>query len=420
MNIVQFIFEGLAIAYKAIVANILRSLLTMVGVSVGILIITGLISLVNSMQSSITSNLESLGNTTIFVHNWPWKDNSQDWFKYFNRPKASFADFQRLDKYLTDVDAVCYSVTANGKTVKADGKSVEGVTVNAVTGDYDKLGTLEFEYGRYFSDIELRSGSAVGILGANIAKGLFPDKDPVGKYFRIKGTKIKVIGVREAQGSPLFGSGGEDERVIIPYKLASKVMPLKRRGVDKVIIIKASDYDRLPWVEQETIGIMRASRKLKPAAENNFSINKQELLMKQIGGVFSGLRMGGIIISLFSVIIGGIGIANIMYISVRERTKEIGIQKSLGATRSFILYQFLTESVLICVLGGLIGLGMLYLVTQGIQYAIDMNDIAMTVTISMDDAFFGIGLAVAIGLVSGLVPAWVAARVDPVIAIRHS
>ncbi|MEM8899786.1 MAG: ABC transporter permease [Bacteroidota bacterium] len=418
MNIFQFFSEGLQFAWGAITSNRTRALLTMLGVATGIFAISSILTLVSSMKSSITENLSSLGNTTLFVHNWPWTDNGEDWYQYVNRPKMSFRDFQKLKQGLDEVEAVGYSVTVGGQEAKYGALGVSRVEAVGITDQMERFGGFNLSAGRAFSPVEYQMGPYNCIIGYEIKEGLFPEEEAVGKYIRFGGKKWLVIGVKEKVGVPL--GGPDDDDISVPYKSLKRAFNLESRRVDKLVMIKLSNYEQMEYVESEITGIMRASRGLKPGTKDNFSINKQESIMNAINGFFGVLEIGGVIVSLFSVLIGGFSIGNIMYISVRERTNEIGIQKSLGATKSFILYQFMTESVIICLLGGVMGLIGVYGVTTFVQWLITSNELPFNVFITMKDIGVAMGLAAVIGLVSGFLPSWIASVVDPVIAIRHS
>ena len=422
MNAYQFIIEGLKIAIGAIFANRLRAFLTMLGVAAGIFAIVSILTMVNSMQVALTQNISTLGNTTVFVHHFPWAEGRNDWFKFLNRPKVSFNDFQKLKQNLQKVNGVMYSVTMRGQTVKAEGLAVAGVEVNGITEDLPKLVDVSFLAGRLISDVEFHLGSPVCLIGYNIAEALFNDPEKaVGQFIRVKGKRLRVIGVGEKAGANLmFGAASEDDKIYIPYRVFPKIYSLTSRASEKVVMIKASSYEDLEYVENEIIGIIRAARGLRPQVENNFAINKQEAIMNQFDKFFGYLEKGGWVISIFSILIGGFSIGNIMYISVKERTKEIGIQKALGSTRSFILYQFITEAVLVCVLGGLIGLGLVFLLGLLAEAVLASMNLPMGVSFAFSDILIGIGLSAFIGLVSGFIPAGIAASLDPVEAIRQA
>ncbi|MEO1452060.1 MAG: ABC transporter permease, partial [Bacteroidota bacterium] len=329
----------------------------MLGVATGIFAITGILTMVNSLQKSATESVANLGNTTIFVHHWPWAEGNNEWYKFIGRPKVSYRDFQKLKQNLTRVRGVSYEVSLRNQSIRAEGLSMSNLEVLGITHDAGEIKDMNFEDGRYFTEVESHLGSPVCIVGFNVAENLFPDSRAVGQYMRVRGKRMRVIGVQEKKGAGLFpGMPSEDDRVYIPYRQLSSTMNTEKRSIEKVITVKAERYEELELVESDIIGLMRSARGLKPKIENNFAINKQEALMNRFESFFGYLKTGGWVISIFSILIGGFSIGNIMYISVRERTSEIGVQKALGSTGPFILYQFVSEAIYICLLGGVIGL----------------------------------------------------------------
>lgn len=418
MNILTFILEGFKLAWQAINGKRTRTFLTTLGVATGIFTISGILTLVNSMQSSVTENLSALGNTTLMVHHWPWKDNSDDWYRYFNRPKVSYRDFDRLSRDLDNVEGVAYVVTANRQSARRKGREMSNISLVGVTADLPLISDLEFSEGRFFSEMEHHLGSGVCVIGYNLGENLFPGQNPIGKDIRVGSKQMIVVGLIEKQGATMFG-GSDDDKVYVPYKTLARMVNMNQRSVDKMISIKASSRELLDEVEAETIGIIRAARGLKPKVEDNFAINKQESLMAQVDQIFGILESGGLVISLFSVLIAAFSIGMIMYISVKERTKEIGIQKALGATKGFILFQFLIEALLICIGGGLVGLFGVFLLGEVITFFLTRADIALTIALDTGNILMGLGLSLSIGLLAGIFPAGIAASVDPVIAIRE-
>ncbi|MDX1909375.1 MAG: ABC transporter permease [Bacteroidia bacterium] len=421
MNPIQFLTEGIRIAVGAIRSNRLRSILTMLGVATGIFAIVGILTMVNSMQTSVTESVASLGNTTIFVHHWPWAEGGNEWYKFINRPKVSYRDYQKLKQNLSAVRGVCYQVTVPGQTIKASGRSVSNIQVVGTTHDIIRVSDIDLSNGRFFSEVESRRGASICVIGHNIATNLFPNSDPIGQHLVAGGKRLEVVGVQTRQGAPLFpGPPSEDDRMYIPYAVLPAMFNQNIRSLDKLIIIKANTYEDVPLIESEIVGNMRAVRGLKAGTDNNFAINKQEMLMNSFARFFGFLKTGGWVISIFSILIGGFSIGNIMYICVRERTNEIGVQKALGATRGFILYQFVVESVLICLSGGLVGMGVVVLLGLLVQGIMSAAGLPFTVSIAPGDMVLGLTLSVGTGLVSGIIPASMAASTDPVTAIRHA
>lgn len=416
MKFISFFREGINFAVDALTSYKSRTILTILGVAIGVFVITGIRTMINSMEHSITKNLETLGNTTIFVHNWPWKDVGDDFYKYWGRPKVSYQDYQKVSDNLKYIDGSYYQVTFGGQTIKREGKSISPVSVFGVTSDYETIVEWTLVDGRPISQAEFFRAGQVCILGYNLYKGLFEGKNALGETIRIRGKRLTVVGVAEKQGS-LFGPS-VDDGIFVPYKTAAVMYNLNNRGVDKVMAVKASSVKRIDYVESELIGIMRSSRGLRPTAEDNFSINKQEMLMNQINGLFGTLRGVGLVISTFAVLVGLVSIGLIMFISVRERTRQIGIQKSLGASKSFILYQFLSEAVIICLLGGVLGLLMVYGLMEFVDYLVQKNELPLDIQLTRNEITFGSVISLVMGLLAGIIPAYVASSVDPVIALR--
>ena len=417
MRFDQVLIEGSAFAFKSLRAHRLRTLLTMLGMSIGIFTITLVYTLVDSLEYSITKNLAGLGSNVLFVHNFPWADSGEDWVTYMNRPLVSYNDFKVLKSELSHADAVAFEASVGNQVIKYKGRSVSPVEVKAITEDYIRINDLKMFSGRYFSGIEMKSGRAVCILGYNVAMELFGSADCIGRDIRFRGRKIRVIGVVEKQGAPFFGQS-LDDRLFVPYVYVSRVFNINSRSIQKVISVKADRYENLDLVEQETIGLVRKARGLRPTVEDNFSINKQEMLMNTAGVIFDKIGQAGFIIGVFSLLVGGVGIAIIMYTAVKERTFEIGLQKSMGATKLYILFQFLLEAVLICMIGAGIGIFFLTLVVLIAPYGLKRMDVQMEILLTVENILWGCLWAFLIGIASGFVPAFLASRLNPVNAMR--
>lgn len=415
----HFFFEALKLSWKAILSHRLRTLLTMLGISIGIFSITMIFTLVNTLQYSVTLNLSSLGSTILYVHNWPWKDNSEDWFKYFNRPKVSLADYEKLNNELKYTSAINFSYIKNASTVKYLKKTAEGTQIVGCTYDFIFVNNFEIEKGRFLSGFEISGARKVCVLGNQVAKNFFDKSiNPIGEEIIIRGKKFKVVGVVAPQGDMNIFGPSIDYQVIIPYTTFANTFDVTKRSVDRLITVKAENPEKVYEVENQIVGLLRAKRGLKPSQEDNFSINKQEALMNQFDQIFGSLNIGGTVISLFSLLVGGFGIANIMFVSVKERTVEIGIQKALGSTQFFILQQFLLEAIILCVIGGLMGIFFLLGVSGILQWLIYMADLKFVMTIKWQDILLGIGLSAMIGILSGFLPAYTASKLDPVEAMR--
>lgn len=411
--IIRLIRESFRFAWDAIRQNKMRTSLSLLGITIGIFIIIAVFTGVDTMRNKIQSNVDKLGSNTLFVQKWPWifADNFP-WWKYVNRPEPSLRDYESLKNRMETTRGVCYEVSANNRTLKYRSVSVEGASLQAVSNEYDKVWNLEFEDGRYFTDSESRLGSPVCMIGAEVAEGLFGNDDPVGKQIKTMGRRMTVIGVFKKEGQDMLGMS-HDKNIIIPLNFAKNIFDVNGDRYDQQITVRGRDNIALEEVEAELRGQMRAIRKIKPGQDEDFSLNKTTMLSNQLDMMFSAINWGGWIIGGFSILVGGFGIANIMFVSVKERTNIIGIQKSLGAKNYFILLQFVFEAVILCLLGGLGGLLLVYIGTLIATHLFDVE-----VFLYMSNIILGIGVSVIIGLISGFWPAYSASRLDPVEAIR--
>ena len=412
MKVFLLIFESFRFAMNALRENILRTVLSLLGVTVGIFSIIGVYTMVDSLESNIKGSLSSIGTNVIYVQKWPWFFGGGDypWWKYFRRPEPKYEEFKYLRDNLENAQAVSMIDFAGGVSCKKGNNSIEALC-QGVTYDFTEITEVPIINGRYFAPQEVESGRSVGILGADIADALFPDSDPIGQTFKMKGQNITVIGVQERKGKQIADFGGEpDQKVFIPFLSHKRIFSSGEPYGD--IVLKGFDNDEgLFELEGEVTGLMRTKRGLRPAEEDSFALNRPEAAAAALGELFSVIGGAGTIIGLFSLLIGGFGIANIMFVSVKERTNIVGIQKSLGAKNSFILYQFLFESIFLCLIGGLCGILLVYLLSF-----LPLG--SLNIVLTSKNILKGLVISSAIGLISGILPAWQAARLDPVIAIR--
>lgn len=418
MRQLALVLEGMRIAMGSLIGNRMRTGLTMLGVSIGIFAITIIFTLVNSLTYSLNRNLSELGNTVLFVFHFPWSnDGMSNWQKYMTRPMVNYNEYLRLKKGLTHVDGVAFEARTSRQSLRSKLVELSPVPVRSVTQDYFTINSLEFEAGRPFNEVENDGGRAVVVIGHNVAQALFPETNPIDKEVELKGKKLRVVGVTALAGSNMFGSS-PDDMALIPYTLGARIYDMRSPKVEKIIAVKVASAAYIDRVENDIIGLMRSARGMRPRTENNFEINRPEMLIKMFSSATDYLRIGGIFISFFSIVVGGFGIGNIMFSTVKERTFEIGVQKALGATSRFILFQFLFESVLLCFFGGLLGLLLNYGVTVLLQYAIEAAGAGFTMVTSWSSLGLGVLISVVIGLVSGYIPARLAAKMDPVESMR--
>jgi putative ABC transport system permease protein len=412
MRFLRQLYESLRFAVQALSSNILRTMLSLLGVTVGIFAIIGVLTIVDSLERSIKQSLAEIGDNVIYVQKWPWIFGGEfQWWKYFQWPETSYNDYRFLADRLEGAEAVVAMDFKGRQTVKNGNNSMDAL-IQGVTLDYDKVSEVKINVGRYFTAQEDEAGRNVAIIGSDISETLFPsDPDPVGKVFKVRGLKYVVVGVQQKKGKGLFDiAGNPDTKVIVPYLSFAAVFQGREPSVD--IVAKGRPGDAgLVELEAEITGLLRTKRGLRPSQPSNFSINRPEAATNAVSSLFAVITFGGAIIGLFSMIVGGLGIANIMFVSVKERTSLIGIQKSLGAKNYVILTQFLFEALFLSLIGGLFGIGLVYLLSFAQLGSLDIILSAKNITLGLFIASFT-------GIISGIIPAFIASRLDPVEAIR--
>ena len=415
MLVVRLIMESIRFAINALRMNILRTVLSLLGVTIGIFAIIAVLTLVDSLENSIHKSLDFLGSDNINVEKWPYGlgGGPYPWWKYFQRPYPDYNDFRFLEKNLQNAAGITIISTRGNSIIKNGNNSSDGVNLVGTTFGYKDVFELQVETGRYFTQQEVDNANNVLILGARLKKELFPFGSPLGKEVKIKGLKYTVIGTIKEEGESMLGMPSSDDNVLLPYNSFKKfVFVGRRRGNSSTISVKGRKTDvGLEKLEGELQGLMRGRRGLKPKQEDDFALNRPEAIANFIGKTFDVLSIAGWVIGSFSMLVGGFGIANIMFVSVRERTNIIGIQKSLGAKNYFILYQFLFESVFLSILGGLIGMFFVFLLTF-----LDLGSLELVM--STKNILLGVSVSGLIGVLAGVIPAGMASRMDPVIAIR--
>jgi len=407
--------ESFLFAFDALRQNRLRTLLSLLGVTIGIFTIIGVYSAVDTLRDNLQKSVDKLGNNSVYIQKWPWvSDGEYPWWKYMQRPVPKLRDFAELSRRSQSAQAIAYEIYIDSRTIKYKSNTVDGAEIGAVTQDHNKVWNFDFADGRYFTEIESRTGAPVAIVGYDIAKNLFPDGTAVGKQIKIMGRYVTIIGVFAKEGNDMLGNS-DDKQVLVPLNFAHNIIDIQNEKYNPQIVVRGKDGVPLPEVEGELKGLMRSIRSISPGQDDNFALNEVTMLSNQLDILFNVVNVAGFIIGLFSILVGGFGIANIMFVSVKERTNIIGIQKSLGAKNYFILLQFLIEAVILCLMGGLIGLAMVFLGTLIVKWLADV-----TVVLYLRNILKGIGWSVGIGMVAGLLPAWFASRLDPVEAIRSN
>lgn len=412
MLFTRLLKESIFFAIHALIVNKLRTILSLLGITIGIFAIISVFTVLDALEKNLRDSITSLGNNVVFVQKWPWEFGSEyAWWKYLNRPQPSVDELNDINKRCVSAQAAAYMLSLR-KTIQFENNSIENVEVIAVSQDFDKVKNFEIANGRYFSENESSSGKNIAIIGDAVANALFGPFDPIGKYIKVFGRKIMVIGVFKREGESILG-GNIDTQVIIPINFARNMIDIKNDNMNPSLLVKAKPGISNDQLIDELTGIMRSIRKLKPLAENNFALNQISIISKQFDSMFGVIGTVGWIIGGFSILVGGFGIANIMFVSVKERTAIIGIQKSIGAKNYFILFQFLSESVILSLIGGIIGLIIIYIGTFFVE-----DLFGMEATLTKSNVILGLTISILIGIISGFIPSYSASQLDPVEAMR--
>lgn len=408
--------ESISFAFHALRVNRLRTLLSLLGITIGIFAIIAVFTAVDSMEYKVRSSVQSLGENVIYIEKWPWAPEDgveYEWWEYMNRPVAQVSEAEELARRLTLSEAVVFTARLR-KTVNYKTSFVENAQVQAAMYPYDRVKTFNISTGRYFTEQETEAGKSVCIIGDNIRKALFNLEDPLGTDIKVFGLKVTVVGVFDPEGESLLGNS-MDSQILMPLEFIRNIADVRKEELSPNIMVKALPGVAVADLKDEVKGIMRSIRRLKPTEDENFTLNEVSILSSGLEQMFGIIGTAGWIIGAFSILVGGFGIANIMFVSVRERTGQIGIQKALGAKNWFILTQFLTESIVLCIIGGVLGLVLVWGGTAIASSALDFD-----FTLKASNIVLGLTISVLIGIISGFIPSYSASQLDPVEAIRSS
>lgn len=410
----EIVGSSFKMALQELWKNKLRTFLSLFGITIGIFCIIGVLATVNSLEQNIQNEVKSLGTNTIYVDKWDYTAGGgpdYPWWKYVNRPVPKYHELKQLKERTPGAKFAAFKIDVEDNVDYEDNR-LSNVNIYGITEEFREIQPIDVEFGRYLSDAEFSQGSAVTVIGNEIAEKLFgiPER-ATGKIISCRGKKLVVVGVIKKQGKTMIGGWQFDQSVVTAYRFARNIMDEKK--ADPLILVQGQDNMSSKALKDDLTGTMRALHKLPPTKEDDFSLNDVNDFSDAISSAFVSLNMGGWAIAALSLIVGMFGVANIMFVSVRERTSQIGLKKAVGAKNRVILAEFLLESAFLCIIGGLIGLTLVFLLTQLLTQALNFP-----VFISTSNMALAIVICIIVGILAGFIPARQAARMDPVVAIR--
>jgi putative ABC transport system permease protein len=416
MLLLKLLRESFVFAYGSVMVNKLRTLLSLLGITIGIFAIISVFTIVDSLERNIRESISVLGDDVIYVDKWPWTFNEDyPWWVYMRRPSPDIREYEEIQRRSLLAGWASFSFSTRGQ-VRYGSTYLNNTALWANSHDFHNIRHFEISQGRYFSHFESSSGRNLAIIGDEIAQRLFGPEDPLNKEVQISGRKVTVIGILQREGTNMLGGGGSlDEMVLLPLNFARQLFDVRSSRINPQIMVKARPGISNQGLIDELQFIMRTSRRLRPVAEDNFALNQASLITRGVEQIFVMINTVGWIIGGFSILVGGFGIANIMFVSVKERTNIIGIQKSLGAKNYFILLQFLYESVLLAVAGGILGLLFVFTGTLVVSKFSEF-----TIILTAGNIILGLLVSAIIGVIAGYAPAYSASRLNPVQAINHT
>ncbi len=409
----EIITSSFKMALQELWKNKLRTFLSLFGITIGIFCIIGVLAVVNSLEQNIQNEVKALGANTIYIDKWEYTGGGQNypWWKYINRPGPKYHELKQIMERTPTAKYAAFKIDVQDN-LDFENNRLSGVQLYGISEQFNDIQPIEVKTGRYISDAEFDQGSNVIVIGIEVAEKLFGSEErAIGKMATARGKKLLVIGVIKKQGKSMIGGWNFDQNIVLPYKYARNIMDERR--ADPLIMVQGQDNLSSKALKDDLTGTMRALHKLTPTKEEDFALNDINDFSAVISQAFVSLNIGGWAIAALSLIVGMFGVANIMFVSVRERTSQIGLKKAVGAKSYIILTEFLLESAFLCIIGGLIGLTLVFLLTQ-----ILTNILNFPVYISTSNMVLAILVCIIVGILAGFIPARQAARMDPVVAMR--
>jgi len=412
IKVLTILWNSFKMALGELKANKLRTFLSLFGITIGIFCIIGVLATIDSLQSKIKSDLSSFGNNSVYIDKWDYSGGPEyPWWKFVKRPSMKMEEMEFVKKKSTLASNMAF-VMQTQESFSYEDNILKGVNIYGITPEYKNIQSFNIGYGRFFSESDFTRGVPYGVIGYKVAEELYGKADKgVGKTITYKGRKLLVIGVIEKQGSAIINGYDYDKSTMVTHNYMASVYNPDNLG--PVIMVQPKPGITSKALQEELTGIMRQIRKLSPTQEDNFTCNDVAQFKDQVESVFGAVNKGGWAIAGLSLIVGAFGVANIMFVTVRERTSQIGLKKAIGAKSSTILYEFLLESAFLCIIGGVIGLLLVWILALALS-----SFLPFAITIAPGIIFLAFSICIILGVVSGIIPASIAAKMNPVEAIR--
>jgi putative ABC transport system permease protein len=412
IKVLGILWNSFKMALQELKVNKLRTFLSLFGITIGIFCIIGVLATIDSLKTKISNDLSGLGNNTIFIDKWDYNGGPEyPWWKFVKRPSMKIGEMEFIKKQSSMASNVAFFVSTSA-TFTYEENILKGVNMYGVTNDFNAIQTFNIGTGRYFNETDFTRGVPYGVIGNKVAEELFGKAEKaLGKTISYSGRRLLIVGIIEKQGSSMIGGFDYDKTVIVPYFYFASVFNPENNN--PYIMVQAKPGIPSSALQDELNGIMRQLRKLSPTQEDNFTCNDVAQFKDQVESVFGAINQGGWAIAGLSLLVGAFGVANIMFVTVRERTSQIGLKKAIGAKSSTILYEFLLESAFLCIIGGLVGLFLVWLLTVALGAVLPFP-----IFIAPSIIFLALSICIILGVISGIIPASIAAKMNPVEAIR--
>ncbi|MEJ7682124.1 MAG: ABC transporter permease [Segetibacter sp.] len=412
LTVFYIVWNSFKMALQELKTNKLRTFLSLFGITIGIFCIIGVLATVESLEAKVQTDLKSMGSNTIYIDKWDYGGGPDyPWWKFVKRPYPKYREMEAIKSRSTLASAVSYTINANGNLEYSD-NILNGISCYGVTEDFNRVITVNIQYGRYVTESEFKLAAPVAVLGNINAENLFGSPErAVGQQVKLQGKSFRVEGVIKKQGKSIVDAWPFDEAIILPYKVMAGMFSVEQSNPK--LMVKGKENISSAALTDELRGIMRSLHRLKPIQEDDFALNDVNMFSKQTSTIFGSVNLGGWAIAGLSLIVGAFGVANIMFVTVRERTSQIGLKKAVGAKNSTILTEFLLESAFLCLLGGLIGLILVFILTKVLSAVMPFP-----INISIGTLTLAVSICLVVGVLAGIIPASIAAKMNPVVAIR--